>query len=113
MRLWATSQQKYNESRRSEFDFLAEELARMYAERAKREYPLGDISLIVLTRGKDQSEGHGRLQADLVRLSRNSKQIIAKNSGHHIQLDEPETVTDAVHQVVEAIRRRTKLAPNL
>ncbi len=105
VRLWATSQSKYNEARRSEFDFLAEELARMYAaERAKREYPLGDMPLIVLTRGKNQSEGHSKLQADLVRLSRNGRQIIAENSGHHIQLDEPELVIEAIRQVVDAVR---------
>lgn len=52
-----------------------------------------------------------KLQADLIRLSRNSKQMIAQNSDHHIQLDAPELVTDAVRQVVNAIRLRTKLAP--
>ncbi|MEW6206882.1 MAG: alpha/beta hydrolase [Acidobacteriota bacterium] len=109
MRLWAMSQPKYNDARRSEFDFLAEELARMYADKARSEYPLGDMPLIVLTRGKNQSEGHSKLQADLVHLSRNSKQIIAKNSGHHIQLDQPELVSDAIRQVVEAARHRSKL----
>ncbi len=109
MRLWATSQAKYGEARRSEFDFLGEELAQMHAERTKREYPLGDMPLIVLTRGKDKREGHTRLQTDLVRLSRNSKQVIAQNSGHHIQLDEPEFVADAVRQVVEAVRRNRRL----
>jgi pimeloyl-ACP methyl ester carboxylesterase len=104
MRLWATSQSKYNEARRSEFDFLAEELARMYAERAKREYPLGNMPLIVLTRGKNQSEGHSKLQADLVRLSRNGRQMIAENSGHHIQLDAPELAIEAIRQVVDAVR---------
>ena len=73
------------------------------------EYPLGDMPLIVLTRGKNADEGHQKPQADLVRLSRNSKQIVARKSGHHIQLDEPELVTDAIRQIVDATRRRAKL----
>ncbi len=109
IRLWAISQAKYGDARKSEFDFLAEELVLMHAERAQREYPLGDRPLIILTRGKNPSEGHKKLQADLVRLSRNSKQVIAQNSGHHIHLDEPEAVADAVRQVINAVRQRAKL----
>lgn len=109
IRLWAVSQPKYGDARSSEFDFLAEELARMHAERAQQEHPLGDRPLIVLTRGKNVSEGHQRLQADLVRLSRNSKQMVAQESGHHIHLDDPEAVAEAVRQVVNAVRRHAKL----
>jgi pimeloyl-ACP methyl ester carboxylesterase len=109
IRLWAISQPKYSDARRSEFDFLAEELVRMHAERAEQEYPLGERPLIVLTRGKNVSEGHQKLQADLVRLSRNSKQIVADDSGHHIHLDDPEAVADAVRQVADAVRRHAKL----
>jgi pimeloyl-ACP methyl ester carboxylesterase len=47
----------------------------------------------------------------LLNLSRNSKQIIAANSGHHIQLDEPEVVINAIQQVIDAVQRRAKLLP--
>ena len=50
------------------------------------------------------------MQSDLLNLSRNSKQIVASNSGHHIQLDEPEVVTGAIQQVVEEVRRGAKLS---
>jgi hypothetical protein len=30
---------------------------------------------------------------------------------HHIQLDDPELVNDAIHQVVDSVRRRAKLEP--
>jgi len=111
VRLWAVTQPNYSDARRSEFDYLAEEVALIHIDRSKREYPLGDIPLIVLTRGKNADEGHQKLQADLVCLSRYSKQIIAQKSGHHIQLDEPELVTDAIRQVVDATRGRAKLTP--
>jgi pimeloyl-ACP methyl ester carboxylesterase len=121
MRIWATSQPNYGPARSSEFDFLPEEMARMYSERSKNKYPLGDIPLIVLTRNSGQHSGadeqtkkqldesHDRLQADLVTLSTNSKQIIAKHSGHHIQLDEPELVADAIRQVISSFRQHTRL----
>jgi pimeloyl-ACP methyl ester carboxylesterase len=119
IRLWATSQPSYDAARSSEtFEFLADELARVYAERGNRKYPLGDIPLIVLTRGiagedeqanKRLLEDHDRLQIDLLSLSSNSKQIIAKQSGHHIQIEEPTLVTDAIKQVVNAVRRKTEL----
>jgi hypothetical protein len=57
-------------------------------------------------------EDHDRLQADLLSLSSNSKQIIAKQSGHWIQLDEPALVTDAVKQVVGAVRQKSRFALN-
>jgi hypothetical protein len=41
---------------------------------------------------------------ELTNLSHNSKIIVAENSGHHIQLDEPQVVVDAVRAVVEALR---------
>ena len=43
-------------------------------------------------------------QADLTQASQNSKQIIAKESGHNIQYDDPGLVIDATRQVVEAAR---------
>jgi pimeloyl-ACP methyl ester carboxylesterase len=118
IRLWAMSQPSYGAARSSEtFEFLADELARMYDERGSRKYPLGDMPLIVLTRGiagederanRQLLEDHDRLQIDLVSLSSNSKQIIAKQSGHHIQLEEPALVVDAIKQVVNAVRRKAK-----
>ena len=41
----------------------------------------------------------------LVTLSTACKQIIAKRSGHHIPIDEPDVVVTAVRDVMAAIRR--------
>jgi hypothetical protein len=72
--------------------------------RGKRGYPNNEVG--------DQLEAERkRMQSDLLNLSRNSKQIIAANSGHHIQLDEPEVVIKAIRQVIDAIQRRAKLLP--
>jgi pimeloyl-ACP methyl ester carboxylesterase len=121
MRLWAMSRPSYDAARGSEtFEFLADELAGLHDERGGRKYPLGGTPLIVLTRGiagEDERaneqllEDHDRLQADLLSLSSNSKQIIARHSGHHIQLEEPALVAGAIKQVVNAVRRKSKLIP--
>ena len=44
------------------------------------------------------------LQAELTQLSSNSQLIVAEKSGHGIQIDQPDLVVDAIHQMVETIR---------
>ena len=78
---------------------------------------LGDIPLIVLSRGqrdpwsgfpadlKVKVENIGsELQQDLVGLSSNALHIVAEHSGHMIHFDQPNLVIDAIHKVVETIR---------
>jgi pimeloyl-ACP methyl ester carboxylesterase len=89
-------------------------------------HSLGDLPLIILARGRASQTPAGcntpaslntqidqvyeELQADLARLSANSKYIIAEKSGHQIQLDQPELVIDAIGQVVQAARTGARLA---
>src|SRR6266404_1631899 len=47
-------------------------------------------------------------QAKLVLLSSNSRQVII-DSGHNMNLEAPEDVTKAIHEVVEAVRRNGKV----
>jgi pimeloyl-ACP methyl ester carboxylesterase len=118
VRLWALAQPQHYAADND--PYWGEEFTEIYAARRAHEYPLGDIPLVVLTRGKreypDTEEGRQldedrkRLQADLLKLSRNSKQIIAQTSGHHIQLDDPELVIEAIRQVVDSAQNHTKLA---
>jgi len=111
IRLWATARPDWGQTRSSEtFPFLADELAQMHDERGSRKQPLNDLPLFVLTSGI-ANEGKLRLQTDLLSLSNNSRQIIAKQSGHHIHLDEPAVVTGAIKQVVEAAQHHTRLRP--
>jgi hypothetical protein len=42
----------------------------------------------------------GPVQAALVTLSRIGKQVVAKRSGHHIPLDEPDLVVAAIRDVL-------------
>ena len=97
----------------------------MYVERSKRQYQLGDLPLLVLLppsgagaapqgipddQWKRVNDEKRQQKLALTNLSRNAKLIIVPNSGHHIQLDNPGAVTSAVRQVVDAVKRHTRLA---
>ena len=86
-------------------------------ERRAASVSLGDKPLMVLSAGaRDPLPGASQEQsdrfneawtksgADLTRLSRNSEHIIAEDSTHNIQYDDPGLVIDATRQVVEAVR---------
>jgi len=65
---------------------------------------LGDRPLIVLTAGLNDNPDWPAWQSELLQLSSNSRQIIAANSGHNIQLDEPQVVVEAIRQMIERVR---------
>ncbi len=83
------------------------------------EQPLGNIPLIVLTKTPgvdddedytpDQLKWNRELQNQLAAQSANSEHLVAPHSGHHIQLDEPDTVIAAIQRVVDAVRHRVSL----
>jgi pimeloyl-ACP methyl ester carboxylesterase len=121
VRLWALSQPQHYAADND--PFWGEEFAELYESRKSHDYPLGDTPLIVLTRGKSEypdteqgrqlDEDRKRMQSDLLNLSRKSKQVIAATSGHHIQLDDPALVIDAIRQVLIAARSHGQLGHSL
>ncbi len=58
---------------------------------------------------KRVNEEKRRQKVGLTGLSRNSKLVVAEKSGHHIHLDEPGLVVEAVREVVDAARRGAKI----
>ena len=79
---------------------------------------LGDIPLTVIRHGipdlfarmpaeqsKESELVWQELQADLSRLSADSRMLVAERSGHGIQIDQPGVVVDAVRDMVERCRR--------
>jgi len=125
VRLWALSNPKLSAATD---DFWAEELREMYVSRTKTTYPLGGMPLVVIRASeKDRSAppdgvsaeewkqmGEERKQQakDLASLSRNNKLIVAEQSGHHVQLDDPNLVVRAIRQVAASARHyHAKLAP--
>jgi len=112
MRTWALARVEHVAAAVNQFG--DEELAGLRAERMKSEYPLGDLPLIVLTRGLSEKDGpdgeafaeeHRRDHTAIAAMSRQGKLIVATRSGHHVQLDEPELVIKAIRDVLAAVRK--------
>lgn len=112
MRTWALGQLGHVAAAVNPFE--NEELAGLRAERAKSQYALGDIPLIVLTRGISEENGSGgqaleeeqrRDHTSIAAMTRNGKLIIATKSGHHVQLDQPELVIKAIQDVLAAVKK--------
>jgi pimeloyl-ACP methyl ester carboxylesterase len=78
-------------------------------------HTLGTIPLVVISRGigepmPDLSEAENQqneelwrqMQVELVALSSNSRHVIAAQSGHNIPIQQPELVSTAIQQMVQA-----------
>ena len=110
-RLWAAVQPKgFAEGD----DYLAEISAKVYAESQRKTHPLGGIPLIVLARSRSDyppdvaamlTAEHNAQQAKFATLSTNGTEIIVPNAGHHIQLDAPDAVVDAIRRLVNRARQ--------
>jgi pimeloyl-ACP methyl ester carboxylesterase len=65
---------------------------------------LGRLPLIVLSRGKDQDAHHTAAQAALLKLSTDSQQLVAEQSGHPIMIEQPAAAVAAIVQMVAQVR---------
>lgn len=107
MRTWTLGRWQHIAAANNPFEL--EELAALRADHAKP-YPLGDRPLIVVTRGRPDETGpdadalekaHRQDHARLAALSTKGKLVIAEQSGHHVQLDQPELVIQLVAELVQ------------
>ena len=119
MQLWAQQQPGVYDAQQSETEWSGEYFARWLA--SPQTGSLGDIPVIVLSRADggysdadldipvaqyEQERKDG--QRKLAILSTNSRQIVVQ-SGHNMNLEVPETVTNAVREVVTAVRSHKRL----
>jgi pimeloyl-ACP methyl ester carboxylesterase len=74
------------------------------AEEAAAVTTFGDLPLIVLTAKLNENPSWPEWQAELPHLSSNRQHLFAENSGHTIQLDEPEVAVTAILQMVQQVR---------
>jgi len=110
-RIWAMRQPKILIA--DDGSYWADEFAAMYADSL---YSLGNKPIYVLSSGRDafSKNTDSAMKAiwlekleqkeKMANLSSNSKHIITTRSGHEIHLDEPELVTDAIKQVINAVK---------
>jgi pimeloyl-ACP methyl ester carboxylesterase len=113
MRTWALGQLGHVAAAVNPFEH--EELAALRAGRARESFPLGEMPLVVITRGRPQESGpdgkaleaeHREDHATMARMSRNGRLVVAERSGHHVQLEEPDLVVTALQQVVASAARK-------
>jgi len=84
---------------------------------------LGDMPLVVLSHDPDKhsselpediakptNDAWEKMQEELAHLSTLGTQVIARNSGHYIQLDRPDVVIDAVRRVVDETKQSVQPA---
>ncbi|HET9913887.1 MAG TPA: alpha/beta hydrolase [Anaerolineales bacterium] len=68
----------------------------------------GDLPLIVLTAKLNNTPAWQEWQTELLQLSSNSQQLFAENSGHNIQVEEPNAAVAAIVQMVGQVRQAVK-----
>lgn len=72
---------------------------------------LGDKPLVVLSRTPQNAPLSRMLQnfqTDLLRISSQSKAMVANKSQHYVHLDEPSSVINAIRYVVDQVRERMR-----
>ena len=98
---WVTP--RFTQTQRDESTGLGTSLAQAGAITS-----LGAVPLIVLSRGGDPDQDWQGMQADLLHLSAQSQHLIADQSGHIVQLDQPQAAVGAIVQMVEQIRHQAR-----
>lgn len=125
-RVWfaAQKQEKYSQARESEFQYLPEELQKLFEEGKENRTPLGDKPVIVLARAQgypsalegmsqDQlNQERKQNQTELSQLSSNGRLVFTQDSGHEIHLYQPEIVAKAILEAVFAARESRPPPPN-
>lgn len=112
LRLWAVSM-PWNQARFEGGDSLDLRSDFIQVHKALGgEYPLGKIPVVVVSKTlapeedytEEQVEWNQGLQDKLAGESTNTLHLVAKNSGHHIQLEDPGLVSAAIRAVLKAAR---------
>ena len=101
---------KASEGRRDEWASLDVDL-----KQARAAAPLPNVPVILLTGMADELDKTPAakqlwlsLHNEWLRTIPNAKHIITNKSGHYIQIDEPELVTDAIRQIINSIAVKSR-----
>jgi pimeloyl-ACP methyl ester carboxylesterase len=84
-------------------------LSKLMTLRARQQHQLGDLPLVVLTRGLDSPPDLQSNHAGLTTLSTNSRHSVVSGSGHEIHLFRPTIVVQAITDVLTAVRDKSRL----
>jgi pimeloyl-ACP methyl ester carboxylesterase len=78
-------------------------LSRLSAARKANPGLLGDLPIIVLTRGRGSSPDQQAAHAEIARMSRVGRHMVVPDAYHEIHLSHPEVVVKAVNEVVTQV----------
>jgi pimeloyl-ACP methyl ester carboxylesterase len=81
-------------------------LSRLSAARKANPTLLGDMPVIVLTRGRGSNPTQQGAHAEIARMSRTGRHAIVPDAYHEIHLSHPDEVVKAVNDVVTQVRQR-------
>jgi hypothetical protein len=109
LHLWAMSQTRDQAALQNNSLVDRECSAEADAITKEHSHPLGDKPLVDVSTSENPSPEYANLQRRLLSLSQNSKQIVAENSGHFVIIDRPDVVIEAISQVVQSVRKNSKL----
>jgi len=112
LHLWAMSQTRNQMALQANHEIVPECVAKADAIAKEHSHPLGDKPLVDVSTDEALGPDYVKLQTDLLSLSENSKQIIARKSGHFVIIDRPDVVIDAISQVVQSVHNNSKLQDN-
>jgi pimeloyl-ACP methyl ester carboxylesterase len=83
-------------------------LSRLSAARRANPGLLGDMPLIVRTRGRGSSPDQQAAHAELARMSRLGRHMVVGDAYHEIHLSHPEVVIEAVNGAILQARQRSR-----
>jgi hypothetical protein len=84
-------------------------LSRLSAARNATPPLLGDLPVIVLSRGLNASTEQHAAHAEMSHMSRNARHLVVADSYHEIHLSHPDVVVAAIRDVVASIRVKAPL----
>jgi len=86
--------------------------AALHARRTTTEHPLGNLPIVVLTRGLESRESLRTSHDNLAAESTNARHTVIPDAGHEIHLFRPEVVIQAIQDVVRAANSPTHQLAN-
>jgi len=84
-------------------------LAQLREQRRKHKRRLGNMPLVILTRGADTDNDRIMAYDEMSQMSSNSRHTVVIGSGHEIHLFKPEAVIEAINDVITAARDNARL----
>jgi pimeloyl-ACP methyl ester carboxylesterase len=78
---------------------------KMDAQKLLEMYPPDFQSQLTMERWQQEADNVNEMQEELAALSTQGKRVVVEDTGHFIQIDQPQVVIDAIREVFEQVSR--------